>query len=113
MTWRAHGMRAWLLQRLSAAYLATYIIASLILFMICPVDSYTSWRDAFANPVMNIGTLLFFVALLIHAWVGMRDILIDYVHPTMLRFALLNALMLALLSMGIWVTFLLFSVIKL
>lgn len=113
MTWRAHGMRAWLLQRLSACYLAAYFIGFLVLTFICTPESYIDWRDTFAYPAINIATVLFFVALLIHAWVGIRDILIDYVHPTMLRFILLNGLMLALLSMGIWIMFILFSVIKL
>jgi len=113
MTWRAHGMRAWLLQRLSACYLASYIVGFLVLVLLCMPASYTEWRDTFAYPVVNIATVLFFVALLIHAWVGIRDILIDYVHPTMLRFILLNGLMLALLSMGIWIMFVLFAVIKL
>jgi len=113
MTWRAQGMRAWLLQRLSAVYLAVYIIGSVVLFSLCTPENYSAWRDTFAHPVMNIASLLFFVALMVHAWVGVRDILIDYVHPVMLRFVLMNALMFALLSMGIWITFILFTVIKL
>ena len=32
--------------------------------------------------------MLFFAALLYHAWVGMRDILMDYVKPTGIRLAL-------------------------
>ena len=37
---------------------------------------------------MRFATLLFFVGLFLHAWVGMRDILMDYVKPTGLRLAL-------------------------
>ena len=113
MSWRAHGMRAWLLQRLSAVYLALWIVGFVVLYFISPPDSFQAWRALFAHPVMNIATLLFFVALMVHAWVGIRDVLIDYVHPTLLRFVLLNALMFALISMGLWVSLVLFSVIKL
>ena len=37
---------------------------------------------------MRIATLLFVLALALHAWVGMRDIFMDYVQPLGLRLAL-------------------------
>jgi succinate dehydrogenase / fumarate reductase membrane anchor subunit len=37
---------------------------------------------------MRVGTLLFAVSLAWHAWVGVRDILMDYARPDSLRLAL-------------------------
>ena len=47
--------------------------------------NYATWRDLFANGWMRVATLLFAVSLAWHAWVGMRDILMDYARPTGLR----------------------------
>jgi succinate dehydrogenase / fumarate reductase membrane anchor subunit len=46
---------------------------------------------------MRVATLLFAVSLAWHAWVGMRDIWMDYVKPDGLRLALqvLTVLLLA------------------
>ena len=46
---------------------------------------------------------------LYHAWVGMRDILMDYVHPTGVRLALQTAVVIALLLYLIWIASILWS----
>jgi len=45
---------------------------------------------------------LFFAALLLHAWVGVRDVIIDYVRPFYLRFSLLMVVGGALLATLLW-----------
>jgi len=52
---------------------------------------------------MSIATGAFFAALLAHAWVGVRDVLIDYVHAMAIRAALLGLVGLSLTAMGVWV----------
>ena len=52
---------------------------------------------------MSIAAVAFFAALLAHAWVGLRDVLIDYVHATTIRVALLGSVGLGLTAMGVWV----------
>ena len=103
MSWRASGFRAWLLQRLSAVYLAVYFVYFLLVLLIAPPVDYAQWQGWIMSPLMALATSIFFLALLMHAWVGMRDVLIDYVHPFALRFVLLTGLALALLTMGLWV----------
>jgi succinate dehydrogenase / fumarate reductase membrane anchor subunit len=51
---------------------------------------------------MRLGTLFFFAALLYHAWVGMRDIVMDYVKPVGVRLALETAIGGALIFYLIW-----------
>jgi len=46
--------------------------------------------------------MLFVMALLYHAWIGMRDIFMDYVKPTGIRLALQFAVVVALLFYLIW-----------
>jgi succinate dehydrogenase / fumarate reductase, membrane anchor subunit len=53
--------------------------------------------------------LLFFIALLYHAWVGMRDIVMDYVHSAALRLTLETAVVVALLLYLIWIASILWS----
>jgi len=90
MSRHAHGLRAWLLQRISAVYLALYLLFFLVAMIAAPPHSYTTWRDWMAGPWSGMATALFFIALLAHAWVGMRDVVVDYVHPLAVRLLLLS-----------------------
>jgi len=103
MSRQASGFRAWLLQRISAAYLGLYFIYMIFHFLFSPPDSYEQWRAWVSDPFQGVGLLLFFVAVLIHAWVGVRDVLIDYVHPIMVRTGLLTLTALCLMGSGLWV----------
>lgn len=83
-----YGLRDWLAQRITALVMALYtlIVAAVLLFG-QPI-SHAVWRDLFAHGWMRVATLLFAFSLAWHAWVGMRDILMDYVKPAGLRLAL-------------------------
>lgn len=113
MSIRAQGMRAWLLQRLSGAYIALYLLIALITIGTGPTLDYTRWHDLLSQPAIAIASLLFSFFILIHAWVGIRDVLLDYIQLTALRFSILMVLALGLLTMGIWVSMILFSVVQL
>jgi succinate dehydrogenase / fumarate reductase membrane anchor subunit len=83
-----YGLRDWLAQRITGAIMAVYsIIVALALLSGQPI-TYPVWRDLFSRGWMRVATLLFAVSLAWHAWVGMRDILMDYAKPTGLRLAL-------------------------
>ncbi len=113
MSWRAQGMRAWLLQRLTAVYLLWYGIFFGFYISQSPVHGFESWRALFIHPVSNIATAVFFYSLLYHAWVGIRDILIDYVPLAYLRFFLWIAMTFGLSILAVWVSMILFSVVSL
>lgn len=55
------------------------------------------------TPSVSIATLVFFGALLLHAWVGIRDVVMDYVHTLALRVFALALLGFGLLAMAAWV----------
>jgi len=111
MSWRAQGMRTWLLQRLTAIYMLLYGIGFGIYCAGQTVIDRVSWQALFTHPIANIATLIFFFSLLYHAWVGVRDILIDYVKWSPLRFLLWTLVTALLIAMGIWVTMILYSVV--
>jgi succinate dehydrogenase / fumarate reductase membrane anchor subunit len=51
---------------------------------------------------MRYATLLFVVSLLYHAWVGVRNIFMDYIKPVGLRLTLHVLVILALAWYGAW-----------
>ncbi len=83
-----YGLRDWLAQRITAAIMAAYSVILAIVLLTGQPMSYPVWRDLFAQGWMRVATLLFAVSLAWHAWVGMRDILMDYVKPTAARLGL-------------------------
>ena len=96
------GLRAWVLQRVSAVYLALCVIGGWIAWVMQRPVSYEAWRAWVAHPVANIACALFFIALVIHAWVGVRDVVIDYVRATSARFVVLVIVIASLLAMLVW-----------
>lgn len=83
-----YGSRGWLAQRLTAVYLALYAIGMAVVILTGEPITYPVWRDMFADGWMRVATLLFAGSLAWHAWVGARDILMDYAKPDGLRLAL-------------------------
>jgi len=51
---------------------------------------------------MGLSLSLFSLAVMLHAWVGVRDILMDYVKPTAIRLTLEVLFLLALAYYTVW-----------
>lgn len=102
MSRRAHGLRAWLLQRFTAVYLLLFLAYLALHFGREPAVDFAAWRAWLADPLVNLAAGLFILSLLIHAWVGIRDVIMDYVRHTGLRVALLAAVALTLAGCGMW-----------
>lgn len=97
-----YGLGAWLLQRLTAVVMAAYTVFILALLLWCPPAGYADWKALFSGAFVRLATMLFFLALLYHAWVGVRDIVMDYVKPTGLRLALQAFVGTALVFYLVW-----------
>ncbi len=91
-----YGLRDWLAQRVTAAVMAVYSVIVLVVLLGGRPITYAVWKDLFTQGWMRVATLLFAASLAWHAWVGMRDILMDYVKPTGVRLALEVGVLLAL-----------------
>jgi len=97
------GLRAWLLQRATAVYLLAFIVFFLVHFLRDRPRSYAAWHGWITAPGVSIAACVFFAALLLHAWVGVRDVLMDYVRPPALRLCALALLGAGLTATAIWV----------
>ncbi|MCB1865916.1 MAG: succinate dehydrogenase, hydrophobic membrane anchor protein [Chromatiales bacterium] len=103
MSRQASGLRAWVWQRATAIYIALFLIYVVVHFALAAPVQYQSLREWLARPVVSVATLLFVGSVLIHAWVGMRDIAIDYIKPLPIRLALLGGVILVLAGSGLWI----------
>jgi succinate dehydrogenase / fumarate reductase, membrane anchor subunit len=97
------GLGAWLVQRVSAGYMLLFILFVLVHFLVAPPRSYPGWHGWVMSRPVRISGALFFIAMLAHAWVGLRDVIADYVHQVTLRAGLLVACTLGLAATGAWV----------
>ena len=97
------ALQPWLVQRLSAVFMLLFLGFALVHFLVDPPHSYDAWRAWVDQPAVGIGARLFFAALLIHAWVGLRDVTLDYVKPLGVRIAVLAVIALALLGAAAWI----------
>ena len=99
------GQRAWVVQRISALLLLVLIVFGVLALPFASPLDFAGWR-AFAGGVLG-GPLiaLLFGALCAHAWVGMRDIVLDYIQPRGLRLAVLS--LIAIVLFGVLVRVLL------
>ena len=97
-----YGLRDWLAQRITAVVMALYSVILLVTFLVGAPLNYSVWRDLFSHGWMRVATLLFVASLAWHAWVGMRDVLMDYVKATGLRLFLEIAVLLTLAAYVGW-----------
>jgi succinate dehydrogenase / fumarate reductase membrane anchor subunit len=102
MSRKASGLKAWVLQRATAIYIGLFALYLLSVMLFTPPTDYAAWRDWFATPLMGIATLVFVVAILLHAWVGIRDVVVDYIWHTPSRITVLSLVALGLVACGLW-----------
>jgi succinate dehydrogenase / fumarate reductase membrane anchor subunit len=102
-----YGLRDWLSQRVTAALMAIFTIAVLVQVLFpsyarspngerlkdaagnaVALTGYDKWAGIFAPQWMKFLTFVVIVSLAWHAWVGMRDVWMDYVKSVGWRLAL-------------------------
>jgi succinate dehydrogenase / fumarate reductase, membrane anchor subunit len=105
-----YGLRDWLVQRATALVVTAYLIVLAIRLAAAPPVDYDSWCAIFAPLAMKVATLIAFGAVAWHAWIGMRDVWMDYVRPTALRMLLELGTILWLLACLVWAAQILWKV---
>ena len=96
-----YGLTDWLAQRVTASIMALYTVVMAVL-LLGRDSGYEGWRALMANGAVRFFTFLFIVSLCYHAWVGIRDIWMDYVKPDGLRLVLMIATVAALVGYAGW-----------
>ena len=74
-----YGLRDWLAQRVTAIVMALYTVLLLVMFLTGHNFNYEGWAGIFSHQWFKLATFSVVVCLLYHAWVGMRDVWMDYV----------------------------------
>lgn len=97
-----YGLFDWLVQRLSAVVMVAYTLLLLLVLARMPQIDYVHWKALWNVPMMRYCTALFLLALYLHAWVGLRDIFMDYIKDAGLRLTLYVFTVIALLWYAIW-----------
>lgn len=101
-----YGLREWFAQRITAVILGAYTVLLLLLAVVTAARSpgfgYVEWAGLFAPEGMKVATLIAIFALLYHAWIGVRDIWMDYVKPTGVRIGLQVLTILWLAACAVW-----------
>ena len=83
-----YGMRDWLSQRITAVLMALFTIVLLAQLLFGGPLGYDRWAGIFSTQWMKVLTFVVFISIGWHAWVGMRDIWMDYVKSAALRLSL-------------------------
>lgn len=79
------GVHDYILIRASGIILACYTLFLLGFVLTSSPLTYDAWQGLFSALPMKVFTLLALVAVLIHAWIGVWQVLTDYIKPLMLR----------------------------
>ena len=96
-----YGLKDWLAQRVTAGVMVLYTLTMAVLLLLCGA-SYEGWHALMANQFVRFITFVFILSLCYHAWVGIRDIWMDYVKPTGIRLTLHVLTLLALVGYAGW-----------
>lgn len=97
-----YGLRGFLVQRVTAVVMAVYTAFALVMLATLPRFDHAGWTSLWTMPSVRYATFAFVVAVLLHAWVGLRNVFMDYVHPTGLRLTLYIIVIVALVMYGAW-----------
>ena len=97
-----YGVGNFLLQRLTAVVLTAYLLFLVVRLLFGGPLGYDGWAGLFVPLPMKIITLVALLALYYHAWIGVRDIWMDYVKPTGIRLALQTLTVLWLVFCAVW-----------
>ncbi len=102
MSRQASGIMAWLIQRSTAVYLALFSVYLVVYFIFNAPTRHAELVAWVNQPWVAVALMLFVPVVLAHAWVGIRNVLIDYVHQVVLRVTLMTLFGFVLVASGLW-----------
>ena len=97
-----YGLRDWLAQRVTAVIMVVYSAVILSVIAGLPKMDYWQWKVLWQTPLVRYATVLFIASLLLHAWIGVRNIFMDYIKDPGLRLTLYVLIIGALLLYAFW-----------
>ena len=102
-----YGTGEFIIQRVTAIILAIYTLVLLVGILTMSGFTYTNWKNLFTFTIFDVpvGQVLATLAMLSlawHAWIGIRDIWMDYVKPVAIRLLLQAVTILWLVGCAGW-----------
>lgn len=97
-----YGLTDWLAQRVTGVVMVAYTLIIAIALRQGAGANYASWQAFMSAGLMRFVTFLFIVSLCWHAWVGVRDIWMDYIQPAGIKLVLHVLTLLALIGYAGW-----------
>jgi succinate dehydrogenase / fumarate reductase membrane anchor subunit len=97
-----YGWRDWLSQRVTAVIMLLYTLLVIGIVMWHGGLDYPVWKAMFASGAFRLATFLCMMAVLFHAWVGVRNIAMDYIKPTGIRLAFQMLVISVLIAYAGW-----------
>lgn len=91
ITGASYGLGSWIQQRVTAVImlLLTVVFFAFVAYLALNLNSsISSWQAAFSCSLIRLFVQIFFIALVIHAFVGIRDLWMDYITNNGLRLTL-------------------------
>jgi succinate dehydrogenase / fumarate reductase, membrane anchor subunit len=105
-----YGLKDWLAQRVTAVIMAVFTLVFLVVYLTSGSLDYGTWASIFAPMWMKVLTVMAFLSLGYHAWIGLRDIYMDYINLASVRLVLEVVTIMALVGYGIWAVAILWRV---
>ncbi len=105
-----YGVKDWLAQRVTAVLMVLYTATLVISFLTGQNFTYEGWAGLFAQQWFKLISAVTLIGLFYHAWVGMRDVWMDYVRAVGLRLVLQIATIAWLIGCAVWSVQIIWSV---
>jgi succinate dehydrogenase / fumarate reductase membrane anchor subunit len=97
-----HGFGEWLLQRLTAIYLAGFTVWMTAALTLTPPTGFQDWKTWAAAGSVRLAIALALFSMLVHAWLGMRSVFLDYLKPLWLRIFMHLLMAVYLTTLAFW-----------
>lgn len=110
MSLTGNGLRDWLIQRISAVFIALYVSFILGFVLMHPQMDYLTWRELFTPLWVKIFSLLTLVFFVLHTYIGLWIVSTDYIRPQTVRLGFQIFIRLILVAFLVWGIQILWSV---
>ena len=96
------GITEWLLQRITAIFVAVYVTWVLLFWLLYPGATYQHWHDLLYSDVFRVLAPIALFSAVVHAWIGIWVVCTDYVPSAMIRRVVLGVVLLVLCAIMYW-----------
>ena len=104
------GVKDWVIQRATAIFLLAYFLILGWQLVTHQPLTFLAWHSLFHPLWFKILSIMAFLSVVMHAWIGLWTIFTDYLHPWGLRLVVMWVAALTLFAYFIWFLYILWGV---